>query len=36
MPVADGEVHVLLIELKGTLNTGDQINELTVEQLENL
>lgn len=36
MPVADDEVHVLLIELKGTLNTGDQINELTVEQLENL
>jgi mannose-6-phosphate isomerase-like protein (cupin superfamily) len=33
MPVADEEVHVLLIELKGTLNTGDKINELTVKQL---
>ncbi|KTD65448.1 cupin domain-containing protein [Legionella shakespearei] len=33
MPVADEEVHVLLIELKSTLNTGDKLNELTVEQL---
>lgn len=33
MPVADEEVHVLLIELKSTLNTGDKLNEFTVEQL---
>jgi mannose-6-phosphate isomerase-like protein (cupin superfamily) len=30
-PVADEEVHVILLEPKSTLNTGDQQNERTVE-----
>lgn len=30
-PVADGEVHVLLFEPAGTLNTGDVRNDRTVE-----
>ena len=30
-PVAEDEVHVLLLEPKSTLNTGDQENERTVE-----
>lgn len=30
-PVAEDEVHVLLLEPKSTLNTGDQKNERTVE-----
>ena len=30
-PVAEEEVHVLLLEPKSTLNTGDQRNERTVE-----
>lgn len=34
MPVAEEEVHVLLIEPKTTLNTGDQVNEKTVTDLE--
>lgn len=29
MPVAEEEVHVLLLEPKTTLNTGDQVNEKT-------
>jgi mannose-6-phosphate isomerase-like protein (cupin superfamily) len=33
-PVADEEVHLLLFEPKSTLNTGDQKNERTVEELE--
>lgn len=33
-PVADEEVHLLLFEPKFTLNTGDQKNERTVENLE--
>lgn len=36
MPVADDEVHVMLIEAKSTLNTGDVINERTVETLEKI
>ncbi len=36
MPVADGEVHVMLIESKTTLNTGDVINDRTVEELEKI
>lgn len=36
MPVADGEVQVLLIEPKSTLNTGDIVNEKTVEKLERI
>ena len=30
-PVAEEEVHVMLLETKSTLNTGDQQNERTVE-----
>jgi mannose-6-phosphate isomerase-like protein (cupin superfamily) len=30
------EVHVVLLEPKGTLNTGDVTNERTVEKLERL
>ncbi len=33
-PVAHKEAHVLLIEPKSTLNTGDQQNELTKNQLD--
>ncbi|MEM5773780.1 MAG: hypothetical protein AAGU05_02170, partial [Anaerolineaceae bacterium] len=29
-PVADDEVHVMLLEPKTTLNTGDVTNQLTV------
>jgi mannose-6-phosphate isomerase-like protein (cupin superfamily) len=36
MPVADEEVHVMLIEAKSTLNTGDVINERTVEMLDKI
>ncbi len=36
MPVADEEVHVLLIEPKSTLNTGNVTNERTVAQLERI
>jgi mannose-6-phosphate isomerase-like protein (cupin superfamily) len=35
-PTADKEVHVLLFEPAGTLNTGNVRNELTVEQPKNL
>jgi mannose-6-phosphate isomerase-like protein (cupin superfamily) len=35
-PVADEEVHVILIEPKSTLNTGNVINERTVAQLERI
>ena len=36
MPVAEEEVHVMLIEAKTTLNTGDVRNERTVEKLERI
>ncbi|WJQ84618.1 cupin domain-containing protein [Brevibacillus brevis] len=36
MPVAEEEVHVLLLEPKTTLNTGDQVNEKTVTDLEKI
>lgn len=36
MPVADEEVHVLLIEPKSTLNTGNVINQKTIETLERI
>jgi mannose-6-phosphate isomerase-like protein (cupin superfamily) len=36
MPVAEDEVHVMLIEAKSTLNTGDVINERTVENLDKI
>lgn len=34
MPVAEDEVHVVLIEPKTMLNTGDQRNERTVDKPE--
>lgn len=36
MPVADEEVHVLLIEPKSTLNTGDQQSGRTLPELERI
>jgi len=33
-PVADDEVHLILVEPKATLNTGNITNERTVAQLE--
>ena len=36
LPVAEEEVHLLMIEPKTTLNTGDVNNERTVEQLQYL
>jgi mannose-6-phosphate isomerase-like protein (cupin superfamily) len=36
LPVADEEVHIVLIEPKSTLNTGNIINERTVAQLERI
>ena len=35
-PIADGEVHVLLFEPAGTLNTGDVRNERTVDHPERI
>ena len=35
-PVAESEVHVLLFEPASTLNTGNQVERRTVEQLERL
>ena len=35
-PVADEEVHVILIEPRSTLNTGNITNERTVAQLERI
>jgi mannose-6-phosphate isomerase-like protein (cupin superfamily) len=35
-PVADEEVHIVLIEPKSTLNTGNIVNERTVAQPERL
>jgi mannose-6-phosphate isomerase-like protein (cupin superfamily) len=36
MPVADDEVHIILLEPKTTLNTGNVTNERTVRQLEHI
>ena len=36
MPVAEEEAHVLLIESKSTLNTGNVQNERTLEDLETI
>jgi mannose-6-phosphate isomerase-like protein (cupin superfamily) len=36
MPVAEEEAHVLLIESKSTLNTGNVRNEKTLENLETI
>ena len=35
-PTADEEVHVVLIEPKSTLNTGNIVNERTVAQLQRI
>jgi mannose-6-phosphate isomerase-like protein (cupin superfamily) len=35
-PAADEEVHIVLIEPKSTLNTGNITNERTVAQLERI
>ena len=36
MPVADEEVHVILLEPKSTLNTGNIRNERTLDQLDRI
>jgi mannose-6-phosphate isomerase-like protein (cupin superfamily) len=36
LPVADEEVHMLLLEPKTTLNTGNVVNERTVSQLQRI
>lgn len=36
MPIADEEVHVMLLEPKSTLNTGNVRNERTLEELQRL
>lgn len=36
MPVADEEVHMILLEPKTTLNTGNVTNERTVRQLKHI
>ena len=36
LPVAEDEVHVVLLEPKSTLNTGNVRNERTVETLERI
>jgi len=36
LPVAEEEVHIVLIEPKSTLNTGNITNERTVAQLERI
>ena len=36
LPIAKEEVHVMLIELKSTLNTGDTKGNLTVENLDRI
>jgi mannose-6-phosphate isomerase-like protein (cupin superfamily) len=34
IPVAENEVHILLIEPKTTLNSGDAISDLTISKLD--
>lgn len=36
LPVADDEVHIILLEPRTTLNTGNVTNERTVRELERL
>jgi mannose-6-phosphate isomerase-like protein (cupin superfamily) len=36
LPIAEEEVHVLLLEPKSTLNTGDVTNERTLTELERI
>ena len=35
-PVAESEAHVLIVEPKSTLNTGDVVNDRTVVELQRL
>ncbi len=35
-PSADAECHILMLEKKGTPNTGDEVNERTVSDLERI
>jgi len=32
-PIADEECHILMVELEETVNTGDTVNDMTVEQI---
>lgn len=36
LPIAEGEVHIVLLEPKTTLNTGNVRNERTVAELERI
>ena len=36
MPVAEEEVHVLMFEPKGTVNTGDTESDKTIDELEKI
>jgi len=36
LPVAAEEAHIVLVEPKTTLNTGDVVNDRTVERLERI
>jgi mannose-6-phosphate isomerase-like protein (cupin superfamily) len=36
LPIADEEAHVVLLEPKSTLNTGDVVNERTRSELQSL
>ena len=36
LPIADEEVHVVLLEPKSTLNTGDVVNERTRSELQGI
>lgn len=36
LPIAEDEVHVLLLEPKSTLNTGNVTNERTVAELDHI
>jgi mannose-6-phosphate isomerase-like protein (cupin superfamily) len=36
LPIAESEVHVLLVEPKTTLNTGDFVGELTKKDLDRI
>lgn len=36
LPIAENEMHVMLIEPKTTLNTGNVINQLTKSELDHI
>jgi mannose-6-phosphate isomerase-like protein (cupin superfamily) len=33
-PLADNECHILMVELEGTVNTGDTTSDMTLNQVE--